>query len=100
MRLLHLTRILTLLCSVAWLAACSGAPVIEGARTLVVALDGSGQYTSIQEAIDAARKDDVVHIKTGSYPEDVTIHSKERVKIVGDGVDKVTILGRKRVGSF
>lgn len=100
MLLPHLTRILALLCSVTWLAACSGAPVIEGARTLVVALDGSGQYTSIQEAIDAARKGDVVHIKAGSYPEDVTIHSKERVKIVGDGVDKVTILGRKRVGSF
>ncbi len=97
--------------SAGWLAACSGqpaaptrsggtAPVIEGARTLVVALDGSGQYTSIQEAIDAARKGDVVRIKAGSYPENVTIHSKDRVRIIGDGVDKVTILGRDLVGSF
>ena len=79
----------------------SGAvPVIEGARTLVVALDGSGQYTSIQEAIDAARKGDVVRIKAGAYPENVTIHSKDRIKIVGDGVEQVTILGRDLVGSF
>lgn len=75
-------------------------PVLEGARTLVVALDGSGQYTSIQEAIDAARKGDVVRIKAGSYPENVTIHSKDRIRIIGDGVEKVRILGRDLVGSF
>ncbi|MBI4400455.1 MAG: right-handed parallel beta-helix repeat-containing protein [Nitrospirae bacterium] len=89
--------------SLAFVGACAGGPtppVIEGARALVVALDGSGQYTSIQAAIDAAGKGDVIHIKAGSYPEDVTIHSKERLKVIGDGVDKVTILGRNRVGSF
>jgi hypothetical protein len=102
---------LFLLLPAIWLAACSGqsavptpsggtTPVIEGARTLVVALDGSGQYVSIQEAIDAARKGDVVRIKAGSYPEDVTIHSKDRIKIVGDGAEKVKIMGRDLVGSF
>jgi hypothetical protein len=93
------------------LAACAGAleaprliggpaPVLDGARTLVVALDGTGQYTSIQEAIDAARKGDVVRIKAGAYPENVTVHSKDRIKIVGDGAGKVMILGRDLVGSF
>ena len=85
------------------LAACSSgpaAPTLEGARTLVVAQDGSGQYTSIQEAVDAARKGDVVHIKAGSYSENVTVHSKDRLKIVGDGAGKVLILGRDLVGSF
>ncbi|HEX9741827.1 MAG TPA: pectinesterase family protein [Nitrospiraceae bacterium] len=96
----HRAKILALLCCAAVLASCSGAPVIEGARTLVVALDGSGQYTSIQEAIDAARKGDVVHIKAGAYPENVTVHSKDRIKIVGDGAGKVIILGRDLVGSF
>ena len=76
------------------------APVLDGARTLVVALDGTGQYTSIQAAVDAAHKGDVVHIKAGAYPENVTIHSKDRVRIVGDGPGKVTILGRDLVGSF
>ena len=102
-------RMLPLLCCAGWLASCSGpppvssggaTPVLEGARTLVVALDGSGQYTSIQEAIDAARKGDVVRIKAGSYPENVTIHSKDRIRIIGDGAEKVTILGRDLVGSF
>lgn len=69
-------------------------------RTLVVALDGSGQFRSIQEAIDQAGPGDTVQVKAGEYQEDVTIHSKERVKLVGEGVDRVTIMGRNRVGSF
>ena len=108
---MSLLRVTAIVMSCVWLAACSGksaaptltsgpAPVLDGVRTLVVALDGSGQYTSIQEAIDAARKGDVVRIKAGSYPENVTIHSKDRIRIIGDGVEKVTILGRDLVGSF
>lgn len=91
------------LASLGWLTACAvglAPPVIEGTRTLVVALDGSGQYISIQAAIDAAGKGDTIRLKAGAYPEDVTIHSKEWLNIVGDGVDKVTILGRSRVGAL
>ena len=48
-------------------------------QQIVVALDGStGQYRSIQEAVDAAKKGDTIFIKPGAYAEDVTIHSKER----------------------
>lgn len=71
-----------------------------GPRTLVVALDGSGDYASIQEAIDQAGPGDTVHVKAGRYQEDVTIHSKERLKLMGEGIDQVVILGRNRVGSF
>lgn len=95
--------VLASLASLGWLTACAvgpAPPVIEGTRTLVVALDGSGQYISIQAAIDAAGKGDTIRIKAGAYPEDVTIHSKERLNIVGDGVDEVTILGRSRVGAL
>ena len=67
---------------------------------LVVALDGSGQYRSIQEAVDAAKKGDTILIRPGAYPEDVTIHSKENVRLIGAGMDQVTILGRERVGVF
>lgn len=63
-------------------------------RTIVVALDGTGDFMSLQEAIDAARKGDTVFVKAGRYPQDVTIHSKEKIKFVGAGVDQVTILGR------
>ena len=69
-------------------------------RTVMVALDGSGQYTSIQDAIDDAKSGDIIRIKAGEYPEDVTIHSKDRLRLIGDGVDKVKMLGRERVGSF
>ncbi len=68
-----------------------------GPRTLVVALDGSGDFTSIQEAVDAAKKGDTVFLKPGQYPQDVTIHSKDKVKLVGAGRDQVTILGREEV---
>jgi hypothetical protein len=65
-----------------------------GPRTLVVALDGTGDYISLQEAVDAAMKGDTVFVKAGHYPQDVTIHSKEKIKFVGAGADQVTILGR------
>jgi hypothetical protein len=65
-----------------------------GPRTLVVALDGTGDFVSLQEAVDAAKKGDTVFVKAGQYPQDVTIHSKEKIKFVGAGVDQVTILGR------
>jgi len=65
-----------------------------GPRTIVVALDGTGDYVSLQEAVDAAKMGDTVFVKPGRYPQDVTIHSKEKIKFVGAGVDQVTILGR------
>ena len=68
-----------------------------GLRTIVVALDGTGDYASLQEAVDAAKKGDTVFVKPGRYPQDVTIHSKEKIKFVGAGVDQVTILGREIV---
>jgi hypothetical protein len=63
----------------------------------VVALDGSGDFTSIQEAVDAAKKGDTVFLKPGSYQQDVTVHSKDRIKLVGAGQDKVTLLGRETI---
>ena len=68
--------------------------------TITVGLDGSGDYRSIQEAVDAAGAGDTIIIKSGSYQEDVTIHSKDRLRLVGTGVDQVKILGRDRVGAF
>ena len=72
----------------------------RGARTIVVAMDGSGEFRSIQAALDVAGKGDTIRIKAGAYPEDVTIHSKEDLKLIGEGIDLVTILGKDRVGVF
>ncbi len=68
--------------------------LLLGPRTIVVALDGTGDFLSLQEAVDAAKKGDTVFVKAGHYPQDVAIHSKEKIKFVGAGVDQVTILGR------
>lgn len=65
-----------------------------GPRTIRVALDGSGDFVSLQEAVDSAQKGDTVWIKAGAYAQDLTIHSKEKITIVGEGVDKVVLLGR------
>jgi len=65
-----------------------------------VASDGSGQFTLIQEAIDQAASGDTILIKAGTYAEDVTVHSKEGLMIIGEGRDQVFITGEKRVGSL
>jgi len=65
-----------------------------------VALDGSGHFTSIQEAIDQAASGDTILIKTGTYAEDVTVHSKEGLSIIGEGMDQVILTGKKRVGTL
>ncbi len=66
-------------------------------RTITVALDGSGDFTSIQEAVDSAKKGDTVFLKPGQYQQDFTVHSKDQIKIVGAGQDKVTLLGRETI---
>lgn len=65
-----------------------------------VVLDGSGHFTSIQEAIDQAQDGDTVFIRTGRYAEDVTVHSKEGLKVIGEGPEKVFLAGLKRVGTL
>ncbi|MYG40951.1 MAG: hypothetical protein F4201_09105 [Nitrospira sp. SB0677_bin_15] len=65
-----------------------------------VAPDGSGHFTSIQEAIDQAQDGDTVFIRAGRYAEDVTVHSKEGLKVIGEGLEKVFLAGLKRVGTL
>jgi hypothetical protein len=72
-------------------------PAVSTPRTIVVALDGTGDFTSIQEAVDSAKKGDTVFVRPGAYPQDLTIHSKDKIQLVGAGVDKVTMLGREDV---
>lgn len=99
-----LVMLLSLLCGVEWALAGQNNPLgpedsLSGS-TWTVALDGSGQFQSIQEAIDHAQPGDTVWIKAGQYKEDVTIHSKERIKVIGEGMDLVTLVGLKRVGTL
>src|SRR6185312_5237495 len=84
---------IVILCLSLGIASLSPLWAEEIARTepqqIVVALDGSGQYRSIQEAVDAAKKGDTIFIKPGAYAEDVTIHSKEKIRLIGAGMDQV-----------
>jgi parallel beta-helix repeat protein len=84
----------------AWAQNIEPASIVEPSRTIMVATDGSGQYKSIQDAVDDAKNGDTIRIKAGEYREDVTIHSKDRLRLIGEGMDRVTVLGRERVGVF
>ncbi|GFP97631.1 pectinesterase/pectinesterase inhibitor ppe8b [Phtheirospermum japonicum] len=72
----------------------------------VVAADGTGNYTSIQEAINAApeysRTRYVIHIKRGVYNEYVEINKKKlNIMLMGDGMDATVISGnRNRVDGW
>jgi len=71
-------------------AMADSAPV---GRTLVVALDGSGAYREIQAAIDDAKPGDTIFIKAGHYREDVVVHSKDRLRLIGESRDRVARSG-------
>lgn len=65
---------------------------------VVVALDGSGDYSSIQTAIDRAPSNSdqryVIHIKAGVYEELVKVPGdKLRLTLVGDGAGVTIISG-------
>ena len=88
---------------IAWLALSGSAVAADSAPSghmLVVAQDGSGAYREIQAAIDDAKPGDTIFIKAGHYREDVVVHSKDRLRLIGEGRDRVTISGLKRVGAF
>lgn len=64
---------------------------------IVVAQDGSGDFMTIQEAVNAAPDYEhaqitTILIKAGTYKEMVTIpHNKFRLKLVGEGAEKTII---------
>jgi serine/threonine protein phosphatase PrpC len=62
------------------LTAYVAATQVHGPRTLVVAADGRAPYTTIGDAIAAARTGDVVRVEPGLYREQVAI---------ADGIDLV-----------
>ncbi len=85
--------------SMALLSAVCGVSA-AAASTWNVALDGSGDFLSIQEAIDRAEDGDTVVIRAGRYAEDVTIHSKAGLTVTGAGPEHVFIAGLNRVGTL
>lgn len=69
----------------------------------IVAQDGSGDYTSVQKAIDAVPENNIsqylIYIKAGTYKEHVFIPlSKCHVSLIGEGSDRVVISNDKVSG--
>lgn len=73
---------------------------------VVVAQDGSGQFSSVQEAINYAsstrvgEKRVIVYVKKGVYEENVLINrTMDKVMLVGDGVRNTVITGNRSVAA-
>ncbi|KAJ0797185.1 putative pectinesterase [Helianthus annuus] len=69
---------------------------------LVVAKDGSGNFTTIGEALNAAPNSSatrfVIYIKAGAYYEYVDVTNKKKnLMFVGDGIGKTLIKGNRNV---
>lgn len=80
------------------LLAAGGAP--RAKPNAVVAKDGSGNFKSIQAAIDAVPKDKkgryVIYVKAGIYEETVLIpKDKTNIFMYGDGPKRTRVLGHK-----
>jgi pectin methylesterase-like acyl-CoA thioesterase len=74
---------------------------------IVVAKDGSGNFTKVQEAVDYAsktqrkRKDGrfVIYVKAGIYEENVEIGwAGKKITMVGDGIGKTIVTASRSVG--
>ncbi|KAK9143249.1 hypothetical protein Syun_012649 [Stephania yunnanensis] len=69
---------------------------------LVVAQDGSGNFKTIKEAVDAASSGSgrfVIYVKAGTYKENVAVGTNvKNIMLVGDGIGKTIITGSKSVG--
>lgn len=57
--------------------------------TITVAKDGSGDYRSIQEAINSASKDDIIYVKPGVYEEHIDF--KDGIILQGAGKESTKI---------
>nr|QIR83164.1 pectin methylesterase 6 [Cunninghamia lanceolata] len=69
----------------------------------VVAKDGSGHYTTISAALDAAPENSktrfVIYVKKGVYQENVDLHKKKHfIMFVGDGKDVTVVTASRSVG--
>ncbi|KAL5995063.1 hypothetical protein ACLOJK_025121 [Asimina triloba] len=74
--------------------------VVVAAANVTVALDGSGNYTTVGEAVAAAPEESmeryVIHVKRGVYMENVEVKKKKwNVMLVGDGMDATVISGNR-----
>ena len=82
----------TMLLAVALAAAgVAGQRLLAASHTIVVAQDGSGDYATIGEAVDAADDGHTILVRPGSYAERVAVVGKDLV-IRGDGDREAVVI--------
>ncbi len=75
-----------------------GADVAHGAPAadIVVAVDGSGQFSRVQDAIDSIPEGNserlVILVRAGVYEEQLLIHNRSCLTILGEGPESTTIV--------
>jgi parallel beta-helix repeat protein len=60
-------------------------------KSYFVSLDGTGNYTSIQKAIDSASNNDTIYVSNGTYFENIII--SKPIEIIGEDKDTTIIYG-------
>ena len=91
------------------LLALAAVVVAKAQKTLVVAQDGSGDYTTIQEAVNAVAEGEeaTIQVKAGTYEGIVKIGTRQKastkkIALIGEGMDKTVITaayGKNNIGS-
>ena len=82
---------------------------MKAQKTLVVAQDGTGDFITVQAAVDAVEEGEeaVIRIKAGTYTELVKVgtrqkQSTKKISLIGEGMDKTIITeakGKNNIGS-
>jgi pectinesterase len=75
---------------------------LQSTNDVVVAADGSGNFSTINEAINFAPNNSydriIIYVKEGVYEENVEITSdKTNIVLLGDGSDVTLITGNRSV---
>jgi len=76
-------------------AVIGGSQLLAGPGIIVVAQDGSGDYTTITEAVDAARDGHTILVRPGTYTEAIVI--SDDLKLTGDAEDPSLVVIRAPV---
>ena len=82
---------------------------MQAQRTLVVSQDGTGDYTTIQAAIDAVAEGEeaTIRVKAGTYKELVKVGTRQnpsmkKIALIGEGMGKTIITeakGKNNIGN-
>jgi len=83
--------VIALLVNVAPLALGEKRPLMQYSNTLYVGGNGSSNYSTIQDAIDATSDGDTVFVFSGTYYENIVVHKS--INLLGENKNTVIING-------